>query len=184
MSSSNGSKGKLLLSLLTDISKGVSSLFVDKSMEGRNVFLDWRGTERKDKKLDDIMTWLEWVISYSLLRIAESNPPGLDNFWVSQGATLLLSLMQSSQEDVQQEKAATGLATFVVIDDENTSIDGQRAEAVMRGGGVQFLLSLAGSWREGLQAESAKAIANLSVNANVVKAVADEGGITILANKK
>ncbi|KMS99948.1 hypothetical protein BVRB_1g017930 [Beta vulgaris subsp. vulgaris] len=181
MSSSNGSKGKLLLSLLTDISKGVSSLFVDKSMEGRNVFLDWRGTERKDKKLDDIMTWLEWVLSYSLLRIAESNPPGLDNFWVSQGATLLLSLMQSSQEDVQ-ERAATGLATFVVIDDENTSIDGQRAEAVMKGGGVQLLLSLASSWREGLQAESAKAIANLSVNASVAKAVADEGGITILAN--
>lgn len=181
LTSSNGSKGKLLLSLLTDISKGVGSLFVDNSMKGRNVFLDWRDSQRKDMKLDDIMTWLEWVLSYSLLRIAECNPPGLDNFWVSQGATLLLSLMQSSQEEVQ-ERAATGLATFVVIDDENTSIDGQRAEAVMRGGGVQLLLHLASSWREGLQAESAKAIANLSVNANVAKAVADEGGITILAN--
>uniref|UniRef100_A0A803M4P8 F-box domain-containing protein n=1 Tax=Chenopodium quinoa TaxID=63459 RepID=A0A803M4P8_CHEQI len=181
VTSSHGNKGKLLLSLLSDIFKGVGSLFVDNSMKGRNVFLDWRDTEKKDQKWDDIMTWLEWVLSYSLLRIAESNPPGLDNFWVSQGATLLLSLMQSSQEDVQ-ERAATGLATFVVIDDENTSIDGQRAEAVMRGGGVQLLLHLASSWREGLQAESAKAIANLSVNANVAKAVADEGGITILAN--
>ncbi|KNA26096.1 hypothetical protein SOVF_000160 [Spinacia oleracea] len=181
VTSSNGTKGKLLLSLLNDIFKGVGSLFVDNSMKGRNVFLDWRDSKRKDRKLDDIMTWLEWVLSYSLLRIAESNPPGLDNFWVSQGATLLLTLMQSSQEDVQ-ERAATGLATFVVIDDENTSIDGKRAEAVMRGGGVQLLLYLASSWREGLQAESAKAIANLSVNASVAKAVADEGGITILAN--
>ncbi|KAL2892542.1 Protein ARABIDILLO 1, partial [Bienertia sinuspersici] len=180
-SSNGGSKGKLLLSLISDIFKGVGSLFADISIKGKNVFLDWRDTKRNDKKLDDIMIWLEWVLSYSLLRIAESNPQGLDNFWVSQGATLLLSLMQSSQEDVQ-ERAATGLATFVVIDDENTSIDGQRAEAVMRGGGVQLLLNLASSWREGLQAESAKAIANLSVNANVAKAVADEGGITILAN--
>ncbi|CAO2834784.1 unnamed protein product [Amaranthus hypochondriacus] len=177
--SCNGSKDKLVLSLFSDICKGVGSLFVDNSMEGKNVFLDWRDT-KKEKKLYEIMIWLEWVLSYSLLRIAESNPSGLDNFWVSQGATLLLSLMQSSQEDVQ-ERAATGLATFVVIDDENTSIDGQRAEAVMRGGGVQLLLKLASSWREGLQAESAKAIANLSVNANVAKAVADEGGITILA---
>lgn len=177
----SSSKGKLLLSLFSDVFKGVASLFADNSIKERHVFLDWRDSKRKDKRLEDIMAWLEWILSHSLLRIAESNPPGLDNFWVSQGATLLLSLMQSSQEDVQ-ERAATGLATFVVIDDENASIDGRRAEAVMRGGGVQLLLNLASSWREGLQAESAKAIANLSVNANVAKSVADEGGITILAN--
>ena len=153
--SCNGSKDKLVLSLFSDICKGVGSLFADNSMEGRNVFLDWRDTKSKEKKLYEIMIWLEWVLSYSLLRIAESNPSGLDNFWVSQGATLLLSLMQSSQEDVQ-ERSATGLATFVVIDDEHTRIDGQRAAAVMRGGGVQLLLKLASSWREGLQAESAK----------------------------
>ncbi|KAL9234353.1 hypothetical protein vseg_009233 [Gypsophila vaccaria] len=175
------SKGKLLISMFSDIFKGVGRLFVDNSMNGKNVFLEWRGCEKKDGKLGEIMTWLEWILSHSLLRIAENNPRGLDNFWVSQGALLLLSLMQSSQEDVQ-ERAATGLATFVVIDDENASIDCQRAEAVMRGGGVQLLLRLASSWREGLQAESAKAIANLSVNANVAKAVADEGGIAILAN--
>ncbi|KAH8516574.1 hypothetical protein H0E87_004792 [Populus deltoides] len=88
--------------------------------------------------------------------------------------------MQSSQEEVQ-ERAATGLATFVVIDDENASIDCGRAEAVMRDGGIRLLLNLAKSWREGLQSEAAKAIANLSVNANVAKAVAEEGGIEILA---
>ncbi|XP_074263151.1 protein ARABIDILLO 1 [Silene latifolia] len=175
------SKGKLLISLFSNVFKGVAKLFVDNSMEGRNAFLEWRCCEKKNRNLEEIMSWLEWILSHSLLRIAESNSPGLDHFWVSQGATLLLSLLQSSQEDVQ-ERAATGLATFVVIDDESASIDGQRAEAVMHAGGVQLLLRLASSWREGLQAESAKAIANLSVNANVAKAVADEGGITILAN--
>ncbi|PON70208.1 Beta-catenin [Trema orientale] len=174
-------KGKMLLALFTDILKDIASLFVDISKKGRNVFLDWRNSKSKDKNLDEIMTWLEWILSHTLLRIAESNQQGLDEFWLKQGAALLLNLMQSSQEDVQ-ERAATGLATFVVIDDENASIDCGRAEAVMRDGGICLLLNLAKSWREGLQSEAAKkAIANLSVNANVAKAVAEEGGITILA---
>ncbi|GFZ00699.1 similar to ARABIDILLO-1 [Actinidia rufa] len=176
----NNNKGKLLLALFTDIFKGLASLFADISKE-RNVFSDWRNLKEKDKNLDEIMTWLEWILSHSLLRIAESNPQGLDNFWLSQGAALLLSLMQSSQEDVQ-ERAATGLATFVVIDDENASIDSGRAEAVMQNSGIRLLLNLARSWREGLQSEAAKAIANLSVNVNVAKDVAEEGGINILAN--
>ncbi|MCI33022.1 protein ARABIDILLO 1-like, partial [Trifolium medium] len=58
--------------------------------------------------------------------------------------------MKSSQVDVQ-ERAATGLATFVVIDDENTSIDCGRAEAVMQDGGIRLLPGLAKSYREGLQ---------------------------------
>uniref|UniRef100_A0A5B7B3M7 F-box domain-containing protein n=1 Tax=Davidia involucrata TaxID=16924 RepID=A0A5B7B3M7_DAVIN len=178
---SNNYKGKLLLALFSDVFKGVASLFSDITMKERNVFSNWRKLNNKDKNLDEIVNWLEWILSHSLLRIAESNPQGLDNFWLSQGAALLLSLMQSSQEDVQ-ERAATGLATFVVIDDENASIDGGRAEAVMRDGGIRLLLNLARSWREGLQSEAAKAIANLSVNANVAKAVAEEGGINILAN--
>ncbi|KAL6323059.1 hypothetical protein AAG906_024629 [Vitis piasezkii] len=136
----------------------------------RGCIFEWRNGKNKDKNLDMIMNWLEW-----------SNPQGLDAFWLKQGAALLLSLMQSSQEDVQ-EKAATALATFVVIDDENASIDCGRAEAVMRDGGIRLLLNLARSWREGLQSEAAKAIANLSVNANVAKAVADEGGINILSS--
>ncbi|KAG2669197.1 hypothetical protein I3843_14G023000 [Carya illinoinensis] len=126
------------------------------------------------------MIWVEWILSHTLLRIAESNQQGLDNFWLKQGAALLLSLMQSSQEDVQ-ERAATGLATFVVIDDESANVDRGRAEAVMQDGGIRLLLDLAKSWREGLQSEAAKAIANLSVNTNVAKAVAEEGGINILA---
>ena len=67
----------------------------------------------------------------------------------------MLSLMQSSQEDVQ-ERAATSLATFVVIDDENASIDSGRAEAVMQNSGIRLLLNIARSWREGLQSEAAK----------------------------
>lgn len=156
-SSFSNNKGKSLLALFTDIFKGLASLFVDISKQERNIFSDWRNLKKKDKNLDEIMNWLEWILSHSLLRIAESNPQGLDNFWLSQGAALLLSLMQSSQEDVQ-ERAATGLATFVVIDDENASIDGGRAEAVMKDGGICLLLNLARSWREGLQSEAAKVI--------------------------
>lgn len=148
-------KSKLLLALFTDILKELALLFVDITKKGKNVFLDWRNSVNKDKNLDDIMTWLEWILSHTLLRIAESNQQGLDAFWLKQGATLLLNLMQSSQEDVQ-ERAATGLATFVVIDDENASIDCGRAEAVMRDGGIRLLLNLARSWREGLQSEAAK----------------------------
>ncbi|MBA0736380.1 hypothetical protein Gogos_009941 [Gossypium gossypioides] len=173
-------KGKLLLSLFSDIFIELSSLFADTTKKGRNVLLDWRCSKKKDKNLNEIMTWLEWILSHTLLRTAESNPQGLDDFWLKQGAALLLSLMQSSQGDVQ-ERAATGLATFVVIDDENASIDCRRAEAVMLDGGIRLLLDLAKCWREGLQSEAAKAIANLSVNANVAKAVAEEGGINILA---
>ncbi|TXG62528.1 hypothetical protein EZV62_009522 [Acer yangbiense] len=178
--STGKNKGKLVIAFSTDIFKGVASLFVDTPKKEKNVFLDWRNSKKKDKNLDEIMTWLEWILSHTLLRIAENNPQDLDDFWLKQGAPLLLSLMQSSQEDVQ-ERAATGLATFVVINDENASIDGGRAEAVMKDGGIRLLLDLANSWREGLQSEAAKAIANLSVNAKVAKAVAEEGGIDILA---
>ncbi|XP_052116137.1 protein ARABIDILLO 1 [Arachis duranensis] len=173
-------KNKLLISLFTNIFEGLASLFFDSTKKGKNVFLDWRSSKNNDKDLNEIIPWLEWMLSHTLLRSAESPQQGLDNFWVEQGGALLLSLMQSSQEDVQ-ERAATGLATFVVIDDENASIDCGRAEAVMRDGGIRLLLGLAKSWREGLQSEAAKAIANLSVNANVAKAVAEEGGIEILA---
>lgn len=148
-------KNKLLVSLCTDIFKGLSSLFFDDTTRGKNVFLDWRISKNNDKDLNEIVPWLEWMLSHILLRSAESPQQGLDNFWIEQGGSLLLSLMQSSQEDVQ-ERAATGLATFVVIDDENASIDCGRAEAVMRDGGIRLLLGLAKSWREGLQSEAAK----------------------------
>ena len=148
-------KNKLLLALFTYILKELALLFVDITKKGKNVFLDWRNWRNEDKNLDDIMTWLEWILSHTLVRIAESNQQGLDAFWLQQGATLLLNLMQSSHEDVQ-ERAATGLATFVVIDDETASIDCRRAEAVMRDGGISLLLNLARSWREGLRSEAAE----------------------------
>ncbi|KAM7261071.1 hypothetical protein ACFE04_026546 [Oxalis oulophora] len=174
-------KGKVLLATFTDIFEGLATLFADTSNEQEeNVFSYRKNSKTKDKTLDELVTWLEWILSHTLLRLAENNPHGLDNFWVKQGAPLLLSLINSSQDDVK-ERAATGLATFVVIDDENASIDPQRAEAVMKGGGIRLLLNLAKSWRDGLQSEAAKAIANLSVNTSVAKAVAEEGGINILA---
>ncbi|PWA58188.1 protein ARABIDILLO 1 [Artemisia annua] len=177
-------RGKLMLAFFNDIFKGISTLFNDstKTKKDRDIFTDWRKDLRnKDRNVDEIVTWLEWILSHSLLRIAESNPQGLDNFWLNQGAALLLNFTQSAQEDVQ-ERAATGLATFVVIDDENASIDEGRAKAVMKDGGIRLLLNLARSWREGLQSEATKAIANLSVNTSVAKSVAEEGGITVLVN--
>lgn len=147
-------KGKVLLGFSTDIPRGVATLFADMPKTNRNCFLDWRNS-KVYKGVDEILNWLEWIICNSLLRISESNPPGLDNFWLNQGTSLLLTFMQSPQEEVQ-ERAATALATFVVIDDENACIDTGRAEAVMRDGGIRLLLNLARSWREGLQSEAAK----------------------------
>ncbi|KAI3829151.1 hypothetical protein L1987_03267 [Smallanthus sonchifolius] len=173
--------GKMMLSFFNDTFSKLSPIFPGIEKE-RAIFSVWRnGSKEKDGNLDEFMTWLEWILSHSLLRIAESNPNGLDQFWLNQGADLLLSLLQSSQEDVQ-ERAATGLATFVVVDDENTNVDVGRAEAVMKGGGIQLLLGLARSWKEGLQSEATKAIANLSVNPAFAKSVAGGGGITILAS--
>nr|GEY32418.1 hypothetical protein [Tanacetum cinerariifolium] len=173
--------GKMMLSLFRDTFKELSPMFPD-TKNDRDIFSDWRAkSEKRDADLDEFMTWLEWILSHSLFRIAESNPHGLDQFWLTQGADLLLNLLQSNQEDVQ-ERAATGLATFVVVDDENTNVDVGRAEAVMKGGGIQLLLGLARSWKEGLQTEATKAIANLSVNPAFAKSVAAGGGIKILAN--
>ncbi|CAA0842735.1 Protein ARABIDILLO 1 [Striga hermonthica] len=175
-------KGKVLLSVFTDILKGVAALVTDipKGDDG-NRFLDLRNTKVEDKRVHEILNWLEFMISVSLPRVCESKFAGLENFWLNQGISLLLDFIQSQQEEVQ-EKAAMALATFVVIDDENASIDTVKAEAVMKDGGIRHLLNLACSWREGLQSAAAKAIATLSVNANVAKAVAEEGGITILVN--
>ncbi|KAK6142991.1 hypothetical protein DH2020_023339 [Rehmannia glutinosa] len=179
--SNNNHKGKVVLAVFTDILKGVAKLCVDTPNNDRNIFLHWRNS-RKDKKLGEILNWLEWIISNSLLRVSKSSPRDLDNFWLDQGTTLLLSFTQSAQEEVQ-ERAATALASFVK---KNYIIDTGRAEAVMRDDGIRILLNLAQSRREGLQSEAAKAIflaiANLSVNAKVAKAVAEEGGISILAN--
>ncbi|KAJ6801556.1 protein ARABIDILLO 1-like [Iris pallida] len=173
-------KGKLVLAFFTDVFKGIASLFSVSDIKKKDVFGEWRRWEKKDRVVSDIMCWLEWTLSQSLLRIAETNPLGIDEFWLNQGAALLLSLGKSSQEEVQ-ERAATGLATFVVIDDENATVDPARAEAVMKNDGVPLLLELAKSGREGVQSEASKAIANLSVNSKVAKAVAAAGGIVILA---
>ncbi|TVU31670.1 hypothetical protein EJB05_23368 [Eragrostis curvula] len=176
----SNSKGKLVLTIRSNIVQSIASLFHGVDVKEHGVFnpCNWR---HRDKMVDDIMSWLEWSLSHSLLRIAESNPQGMDDFWLQQGITLLLSLVKSSQEDVQ-ERAATTLATFVVIDDESASVDPARSESVMQNGGIRMLLDLARCSRESAQSEAAKAIANLSVNAKVAKAVADEGGITILTN--
>ncbi|EMS67969.1 Protein ARABIDILLO 2 [Triticum urartu] len=176
----SNSKGKLVLTITCPIFKSLASLFPAEAVEEHGVFneCNWRN---KRKILGVMMNWLEWILSQSLLRIAECNPYGMDDFWLQQGTSMLLSLVKSSQEDVQ-ERAATTIATFVVIDDETANVDAARSEAVMRDGGIPLLLDLARCSRVSAQSEAAKAIANLSVNAKVAKVVADEGGIAIFTN--
>ena len=197
-------KGKLVLTVKSHIFKSIAAMFPGVDVKEQEVFnqCNWRHNDIAG----DTMTWLEWILSQSLLRIAESNPQGMDEFWLQQGTALLLRLLKSSQEDVQ-ERAATALATFVVMDDESANVDPARSEAVMLNGGIRILLDLARCSRESAQSEAAKvinfalpflcsriyhfltlvsvpmqAIANLSVNTKVAKAVADEGGITILTS--
>ena len=214
---SKDTKGKFLISLSTDIFKGLAAFLhgillteVIPIDDTRNLFREWRSWKQirngNSKYVEEVMNWLEWIISHTLLRIAEAMPPRIGDFWLKQGSTLLLSLVKSLQEDVQ-ERAATGLATFVFIDDDNATVDPARAETVMRDGGIPLLLDLARSFREGIQSEAAKvmrmlcciirdtnvllfayfvlvmqAIASLSVNTKVAKAVADQGGIRILSD--
>ncbi|MFS7900085.1 hypothetical protein Hanom_Chr00s094032g01800251 [Helianthus anomalus] len=93
------------------------------------------------------MSWVEWILSHALLRIAECNLTGLDQFWLDQGAGLLLTLLQ--------------------INDISIKVDAGRVKAVRRGGGVQLLLCLARSLNKGLQLEATKvALAQLCVYAS------------------
>lgn len=160
-------KDKVLLSLFTDVVKGIDLLFPVGNItatplvkDKKNIFNQWRTRKKTgaNEKIDDIiMNWLEWILSQCLLRIAESNPSAMEDFWLQQGVILLLNMLNSSQEDVQ-ERAATGLATFVVVEDENVSVNPARAEAVMNDGGIPLLLKLAKSCKEGIQTESTKVI--------------------------
>lgn len=151
----NNKKGGILFSFLSDIFKGLASLITDNSKNVNDMFQHWRRLKNKDKNLDGIFVWIERVLSHSLLRIAENNQEEFDDFWLTQGAAVLLSLLQSSQEEVQ-ERAATAVATFVVIDGENATVDCLRAEAILHGDGIRLLLNLARSCQEGLQSEAAK----------------------------
>ncbi|KAL0924568.1 hypothetical protein M5K25_005408 [Dendrobium thyrsiflorum] len=171
---SSHAKGKILLTLSLAFPRGL--LIYSQTLSQGN----------KDNNLNEIISWVEWIMSQSLLCITEMNPASMDDFCLWRGAALLLSLVNSSQKDVQ-ERAAIGLATFVVINDENATMDPTRAEAVMKNGGISFLLELARSCREGVKTEAAKVIANLSVNAKVEKAVhktaiVEVGGVKALVN--
>ncbi|KAK8445445.1 hypothetical protein SEVIR_9G326600v4 [Setaria viridis] len=137
----SNSKGKLVLTVKSHIFKSIATIFPGVDVKEHEVFnqCNWR---YNDNIAGDTMTWLEWILSQSLLRIAETNPQGMDEFWLLQGTALLLRLLKSSQEDVQ-ERAATALATFVVTDDESANVDPARSEAVMQNGGIRMLLDLA-----------------------------------------
>ncbi|KAL8119314.1 hypothetical protein AgCh_016726 [Apium graveolens] len=174
-------KGGLLITLSTNIFRGVCSLFAETKIEERNVFSSWRNLKIKEQGLNEIIIWLEWVLSYSLFRFAVRHQTGLNSFWLSQGVALLLSFAQSSQEEVQ-ERAVDALATFAVVNNETASIDSALAKVVSQKGGIVLLLNLTKSWREGLQCKAAMAIKNLLLNPGVRKVVEEVGGIEILVD--
>ncbi|CAI0547893.1 unnamed protein product [Linum tenue] len=143
-----------------------------------------------DGRMSGFVDWTERAVSQSLVRMAENNLTGtkvVDPFWDRTGATLLLHLLRSSEVDVR-ERAATAIATFVIVDDDDhpaatSTVDSTRARRIMQSGGVDVLLSFATtSIRQGLQIEALKAIANLCMDSQVAKVVAENGGITILSN--
>lgn len=154
-SSTYNQKGRLLFSLFGDIFEGLTLLSSDKIENKKELFSYLEKLKHKDKALDDIICWIERVLSHSLLRIAQNNPSAFDDFWLRQGSALLLCLMQSLQEIVQ-ERAATTVATFIIDEDEIATVNCRRAEAVLQDGGILLLLNLARSSREGLQSEAAK----------------------------
>ncbi|KAL0373469.1 UNVERIFIED_CONTAM: protein ARABIDILLO 1 [Sesamum radiatum] len=80
--SNNNHKGKVLLAVFTDILKGVANLFVDTPKTERNIFQHWRNS-KKDKKLDDILNWLESMICSSLLRFLRA----IRLVWIISGST-------------------------------------------------------------------------------------------------
>ncbi|KAM0014563.1 putative protein ARABIDILLO [Helianthus debilis subsp. tardiflorus] len=94
------SHGKMTLGFYNDTFKVLSSMFTDTKNE-QAFFSDWRnGSNKNEANLDNLMSWVEWILSHALLRIAECNLTGLDQFWLDQGVGLLLTLLQSSQDDV------------------------------------------------------------------------------------
>ncbi|KAK1393931.1 F-box domain-containing protein [Heracleum sosnowskyi] len=173
-------KDKLLITPSTDIFKAVASLFDNTAGDERTVFSNWRTSINVKRNLNEVMNWLERILSLSLQCIAESNSLGSDNFWLDQGVALSVSLAKSLQEDVQ-EQAAAALGTFVFNDDNETR-ESVRCAAVIREGGVLQLLHLSKSWREVLQSVAVKALSNLSVNSEVAKAIAEDGGISNIVN--
>ncbi|CAN6899019.1 unnamed protein product [Brassica oleracea] len=159
-------EGKLLIAKFNDTLNGIASLFFEDNSS-------------KMMPEDDTRRWLEGNLSRTLLSLTESNLLGLNGFWQKDGAKLFLRLMQSSQEEVQ-ERATRGLASFIHLSDDSDSIYRERADSVVRHGGIPILFKLAESWKESFQSEAAKAIANLSLNADAAKAVSEEGGVSVL----
>ncbi|CAL1405576.1 unnamed protein product [Linum trigynum] len=144
-----------------------------------------------DERMSGFVAWAERALSQSLVRMAENNLTAakvVDPFWDRTGATLLLHLLRSSEVDVR-ERAATAIATFAIVDDDDdypaatSTVDSTRARRILQSGGVDVLLSFATtSIRQGLQIEALKAIANLCMDSQVAKVVAENGGIAILSN--
>ncbi|KAF7138950.1 hypothetical protein RHSIM_Rhsim07G0034900 [Rhododendron simsii] len=159
-------RGKLVIALFTDIFKELASLLGDVTKKESNVFSDWRNMKNKDKNLEEIMTWVEWILSYSLLWIADVSIEDLDDFWLRQGVALALSLMQSSQEDVQER------ATMAIT---NLSVNVDAAKAVVEEGGIKILSNLARSMSRSVAEEAAGELWNLSVTEEHKEVIAKAG---------
>ena len=68
------------------------------------------------------MIWPEWIHSRSLLQFAKSHQTCMHWYWTNAGVALLISLTQSSQEDVQ-EMVVGAVSAFAIADYEYVGIN-------------------------------------------------------------
>ena len=86
------------------------------------VFSNWRNSNINDQNLNEIMIWPELILSRSLLQFAKSDQAGIHWYLTNEGVALLLSLTQSTQEDIQEMVVAT-LSTSAIADYEYVVIN-------------------------------------------------------------
>ncbi|KAJ0750856.1 putative armadillo-like helical, protein ARABIDILLO [Helianthus debilis subsp. tardiflorus] len=155
------SHGKMTLGFSNDTFKVLSSMFPDTKNE-QAVFSNWRnGSNKNEANLDDLMSWVEWILSHALLRIAEANLTGLISFDSIKeqavkkggGVQLLLRLARSLTEGLQLE------ATKAIA---NLSANPAFARSVAGEGGITVLASLAKSTNRFVAEEAAGGLWNLS----------------------
>ncbi|XP_047326292.1 protein ARABIDILLO 2-like [Impatiens glandulifera] len=130
---------------------------------------------------DNVMAWIEQVLSHSIIQIIESTLSQVGFFWDNQGAHLVTYLLKSSQEDVQ-ERAIRVLAKFLIIDEEEKSLYIGRSNAIVDGGGIKFLLNLGKSSNENVQIDVAKVIFILGWDYTISSVIGKERGIQVCFN--
>ncbi|XP_047326291.1 protein ARABIDILLO 2-like [Impatiens glandulifera] len=133
---------------------------------------------------DNVMAWIEQVLSHSIIKLIQSKPYDVGDFWDNQGAHLVTDLLKSSQDDVQ-EIAIRAIANFLIIDEEDEILYIDRANAIVAGGGIQFILNLGKSSNENVQINVATknvagTLANMASDEKISTEIIKNGGLKAL----